>query len=1680
MNTKKNVRLVISRFLAATLLPMGLFQFGESFVQADTTTSAWSGTTSTDWSVAGNWGSGVPSATISALFNSSFSRQPTLTAISTCQGIWLNNGTAQDVTINAASPQVLTNIASATLNGVAGVGIMMTDSGNHNLTIGPNVALVLGNTNGFYNNETTGLLTISGGITTNTAGASATKALVIGGTGTVVISSNVVIADLTVTNTGTLKITNGLFSTTAKTAGNTTVDKGGTLEVDAGGILTIGNASSFVPIANTLNATATLFINGGVLTNNAQNGMQIGRQGYGVLTITNGGILVDTSGTAKGLDLADTGTTQTGGTINLGSGTLMASIIRSAKGTGSSGNAPCFFYFNGGTLKANVGSATTTFFTAGSKVDTEVRNGGGTVDNNGQTITVSQAMLHSAVVGDNLTDGGMTFQGSGTTILSGASTYNGTNAINGGVIQLNASDSGSSGPLGNGGNINFGGGTLQYTVNNNTDYSSRIAAGTSASALKIDENGQIINFGTPLASTQSGGLILTDSAVTKGSLTLNGANAYTGGTTVTAGNLILASSASLASGAVNVNSGSLTLNSGAAIGGAVTMAGGLMFTNTGGGSVNGLTLQSGATVLNLAGDNSGNTLTSGNGLVLNNNNILNLDVETSGGSDQINVTAGAYNDSAVSTSSKVTVNLASIGSGITSAGTIDLITLTGTAAGTVDVTKFSVLPTTMNGFLLSLQSANSGKTLRLVVANTGSPATAFWNGGISTSWGTVANWTTDATGSTSVSAKPGSGSTIVNFSTTSPNNLSTVLDANYDIASLIVNDTSGTVGINLGNNNLTLESPNSILLTTSAGAATISASGSGHYVLPIDQVISNTSGSALTISAPISGAHNLTVNNSGSGVTVLSGNNAHGDTTVNAGELDMNTTGGQAIPGNLTVTSGASAKLLQASQINSAKNVTVSGGTLDLQGHNQTVAGVQLNTAGTLNDSVGGATLAAATLFDIQDGTINAVLGGSAGLKKSTASTVTLSGANTYTGPTVISNGVLVVSSLNKVVGGSLSSSLGTPTTVANGTITLGMGGANGELSYTGSGETSDRVINLAGTTGNAIIDQSGGGLLKFTSNFTESGTVSNSLILRGSGSGELAGVVAASTNTSVAVTGGTWTFSGSGTSTMANLQVKASTLDITNGTVNVTPFSGSTLVDNNATLEVDTNATMNISVGTGASYFPIGNTAGTSSTLLLNGGTVNVATLNGTVVGRVGSGTLTINGGLFSDTSGVARGIDIGDQATSTGGTVNLNGGTLACALIRSVTGNGNSIPCYFNFNGGTLQANAANATFFGDFNGALPTNIIAQVQDNGGAIDNAGHAISIAQPLIHAGNNATDGGLIFKNSSTNPAVTTLTGANTYNGSTALNGGSVNVGVAEAVGVSGPFGVPASPADSLTFGGGTLQYSSANNTDYSARFSTAGGQAVSVDVNGQSITFNTAIQGGGTSLTVTNSTGSGTLTLPTVNTYNGNTTVNGGSLALIGSGSLASANITVATGAVFNVSAVSGGSYTLNNSGTLTLKIGKSGTTSQGQVAAGSKSLVYCGTLTVITNANTSALASGDSFPLFSAASFSGHFTATNLPALPTGLKWNWNSAIGALSVVTAVNPNPTNIVFSVTGNEMTLTWPADHTGWTLQCQTNVMTVGLNVNSNAWFNVPGSTGVNTNYITIDPTQPTVFYRMKL
>ena len=104
-------------------------------------------------------------------------------------------------------------------------------------------------------------------------------------------------------------------------------------------------------------------------------------------------------------------------------------------------------------------------------------------------------------------------------------------------------------------------------------------------------------------------------------------------------------------------------------------------------------------------------------------------------------------------------------------------------------------------------------------------------------------------------------------------------------------------------------------------------------------------------------------------------------------------------------------------------------------------------------------------------------------------------------------------------------------------------------------------------------------------------------------------------------------------------------------------------------------------------------------------------------------------------------------------------------------------------------------------------------------------------------------------------------------------------------------------------------------------------------------------------------------------------------------------------------------------------------------------------------------ALKAGKSFRLFSKPLINGGTFAVLQPAPGAGLAWTNKLAVdGSLAVYALVATNPTAITSSLNGNQLTLSWPAGHTGWRLQVQTNAVTQGLGSN---WVDVPDSTTTN-------------------
>ncbi len=81
------------------------------------------------------------------------------------------------------------------------------------------------------------------------------------------------------------------------------------------------------------------------------------------------------------------------------------------------------------------------------------------------------------------------------------------------------------------------------------------------------------------------------------------------------------------------------------------------------------------------------------------------------------------------------------------------------------------------------------------------------------------------------------------------------------------------------------------------------------------------------------------------------------------------------------------------------------------------------------------------------------------------------------------------------------------------------------------------------------------------------------------------------------------------------------------------------------------------------------------------------------------------------------------------------------------------------------------------------------------------------------------------------------------------------------------------------------------------------------------------------------------------------------------------------------------------------------------------------------------------------------------------------WNAAVAAVATNSPV------LGWQIHGGQIQFSWPADHTGWTLQMQSNAPSVGLTTN---WVVVAGSALTNQISLPIYPSGGDVFFRLTL
>jgi autotransporter-associated beta strand protein/T5SS/PEP-CTERM-associated repeat protein len=258
------------------------------------------------------------------------------------------------------------------------------------------------------------------------------------------------------------------------------------------------NFNNYIDLASGSTSSGTLNIAGGSVTDGGD--MTVGDQGTAVVNmVTNGGGVL----TVKGTLYLSRGSQTANGTVNLNAGTtIVADYINNGwgftKGYSSPLDNPNAFNFNGGTLKANVGSA----YFMQPYVNAVVQAGGAIINDGGYTIDILAGLVAGSA------NGGLTKLGNGTLHLDGVNTYTGSTLVSAGALGVGPNGA-ITGPVtvASGAQLDGDTGSIETLTISNT---LTLAAGsTTVMSLTTTTNDEIIgltsvNYGGALVVTNSG------------------------------------------------------------------------------------------------------------------------------------------------------------------------------------------------------------------------------------------------------------------------------------------------------------------------------------------------------------------------------------------------------------------------------------------------------------------------------------------------------------------------------------------------------------------------------------------------------------------------------------------------------------------------------------------------------------------------------------------------------------------------------------------------------------------------------------------------------------------------------------------------------------------------------------------------------------------------------------------------------------------------------------------------------------------------------------------------------------------------------------------------------------------------------------------------------------------------
>ena len=958
--------------------------------------------------------------------------------------------------------------------------------------------------------------------------------------------------------------------------------------------------------------------------------------------------------------------------------------------------------------------------------NTLTKTGAGTLVLNNPALTSANISVDEGILRlkvPTLLGQGQLYSGGNVTIGSGAEvafaandTWGGAGAataatvvLNGGTLSSNGFFTNLNSVILNGGTIKANGGVfpafgsfqLFGTVSVTKDAS--IVQSGSNSNINVHNTVFNVSEGATLASNatfqnnSNGGFQLT-STLTKsgaGSLVLNGASAYSAGTTITAGTLTVGNSSALGSGGVTVSGGTLNLAS-FSLANTITLSGGTLSGTQLDGSR--LALQGGEVTGNIV---SGAVTKTGTGTVtLRGANTYTGATTVSAGT--LTLASGATMGSGalvVSAGANLVLNANASTTALTGSGTVTI----GSGAA-LTLSPPSGAPQFFGGFSGSGSLIKSGAGEALLAGDSsGFTGAVTLNGGILSAQNSIS---TLGSGDVTVTGNTTIATFLVGPTFVTPGRLNNRITV-----------TSGTLSLGVGSQDQGQTIFGNDIIASGAGSIRVGVGGNGTYVIEKD--ISNTGTGTVTVASGstlqlgnggVTGTFNggLAFNLSSAGRLAFkrSDNITYSGVLSGTGSLAQAGTGNLTLTGTNTYSGGTTVSAgrltLASGGTLGAGAVTISGtGVVDLGG--QTVANSWVVNGGTLQ---GGALDIAKVTASA--GTISANLGGAGGFSKSGTGSLVLSGNNTYAGGTTLNGGTLTLGS---------GSALGTgAVTLTSGTLNL-------------NGQTIGNNLTL----GAAVIDGSGtlSGVISGNVAFAKTGTTTLTFIGLNTYSGGTtvsAGTLIAGSNTAlgsgaVAVSGGTLDL---GTSALSN------TITLSLGSLAGSQLNGDKLVlqGGEVTGVVSSGALSKTSSGT---------VTLSGSNTYAGGTTVSAGTLVVNNANALGSGAVTLSGGSL-DVKGqtVAKNITL----TADSGVAGTNGtisGVISGAGLLTKSGTGTlTLSGNNTFEGGAL-INAGTLVVNGEVLGNMVVSAAAKLAGSGIVHD----VTVVAGGSINAGGVATVGTL-------------------------------------------------------------------------------------------------------------------------------------------------------------------------------------------------------------------------------------------------------------------------------------------------------------------------------------------------